>query len=342
MKIEDLKYTLRPENITSVPRDIRLGRRDLGRMIVIDRKNKVQIDSFVLDLPNFFSKGDVLVLNNSKRVPGILKGVLHHNNAQVELQFVSLSREKNALCRIYPMHHISIGQFIDFEGDQLLIVGKDIGPNRLCEVAAMDRPLAELLKDKGYPINAFFSSRSWDVDHLNPFYSKVEGSIESPLAGLHFTPELLCKLEKKGVQIVYVTLHSIGSWLPFLEQNIDDHQVFEEEFEISELAASVIMSAMKKGNCITACGSTAMRAIESSTDETGNIIQGLNRTKLYIKPGYNFKIIDRYFTNFHQYRTSLMVLDAAFCGKELLMQSIEVAKERSYLFYEYGDAVFYI
>lgn len=342
MKIEDLKYTLRPENITPIPREIRLGRRDLGRMLVVDRERQMQIDSFVLNLPGYFNPGDVLVLNNSKRVPGILKGSLHHNKAQVELQFVSLSKERNALCRIYPMHYVELGGRIDIGPDHLMITGKAIGPNLICEVRAESRSLADILKDHGYPINAFFSSQSWHVDYLNPFYSTVEGSIESPLAGLHFTPELLRTLAGAGVKIVYVTLHSIGSWLPFREENIDDHQVYEEEYEIPGETAEIINGAKREGNRITACGSTALRTLESSSDEYGRIADGVGRTGLYIKPGYEFKVVDRYFTNFHQYKTSLMVLDAAFCGKDLLMKSIEVAKDREYLFYEYGDAVLYI
>lgn len=342
MKIEDLKYTLGSENLTPEPREIRLGRRDLGRMCVVDRKRKEQIDSFVLQLPDYFEPGDVLVLNNSRRVPGILKGVLEHNHAQVELQFVSLSDGDASLCRIYPMHHIKKGVKIIFGSNVLEVTGTNLLKNALCEVRSTQRQLKDILKEKGYPINAFFSSRVWDVDYLNPFYSTKEGSIESPLAGLHFTPELLQTLTDKGVGIGYVTLHSVGSWLPFLEENIDDHVVFEEQYELPEDTAELINTAKCNNKCVIACGSTAIRTIESAAVGKGVVKAQTAKTSLFIKPGYKFKIADKYFTNFHQYRTSLMVLDAAFCGYELLMESIEVAKKRGYLFYEYGDAVFYI
>lgn len=342
MKIEDLRYELGSDNITPEPREIRLGRRDLGRMVVIHRDTELVEDSYVLSLPDYFEEGDVLILNNSKRVPGILKGFLKHNQAQVELQFVSLNEGPSALCRIYPMHYIQPGVVIQFGSDCLKVTGIELLANRLCEVTSESDTLKNILKRHGFPINAFFSSKIWDVNLLNPYYSTKEGSIESPLAGLHFTPELIEKLKSGGVKIGYVTLHSVGSWLPFLEEDIEDHKVFEEEFEMPAETAALINEAKANGKRVTACGSTAMRTVESSYDENSKVRAQTGKTSLYIRPGYEFNIVDRYFTNFHQYKTSLMVLDAAFCGYDLLMKSIEEAKKRKYLFYEYGDAVFYI
>lgn len=342
MQIDDLKYTLLPKNISPEPREIRLGRRDRGRMIVVDRQSKQQSDSYVLELPSYFEEGDVLVLNNSKRVPGILKGTVASNNAQVELQFVGIGKGNISICRIYPTHHIQKGSLLHFGEHTLQVTGERLTSNQLYEVSSTGEPIIDILKKMGFPINAFFSSNIWDVDYLNPFYAKHEGSIESPLAGLHFTPELLETISQRGVQICYVTLHSVGSWLPFLENDIDDHKVFQEEFEMPEDTADIINTAKASNKRVTVCGSTAMRTVESAADQKGKVTAQKGKSGLYIKPGYTFRVADRYFTNFHQYKTSLMVLDAAFCGQELLMESIEVAKERGYIFYEYGDAVFYI
>lgn len=124
MKIEDLKYTLGGEHIVAEPREVRLGRRDLGRMIVVDKKNKKHIDSFVQNLPDYFEEGDVLILNNSKRVPGILKGNIVGNNAQVELLFVNVGKNNSAMCRIYPTHHVQIGSVIKFGNDTVEVVQK--------------------------------------------------------------------------------------------------------------------------------------------------------------------------------------------------------------------------
>jgi S-adenosylmethionine:tRNA ribosyltransferase-isomerase len=342
MRIEDFKYTLKEHNITPEPREIRLGRRDLGRMIVIDRSLRQQIDSHVLQIPDYFESGDVLILNNSKRVPGILKGNIEHNGAQVELQFIGLGPGESAMCRIYPMHYITESTIITFGQDKLTVTGRDLFINKLCKVTAYEDSLINILKRHGFAINAFFSSKAWDVDYMNPYYSTKEGAIESPLAGLHFTPELINTLQNKGVGIGYITLHSVGSWLPFLEDDIEDHNVFEEELELPEETAALINRTKKNGKKVVACGSTVIRTIESCADENGLVTPQIGHTSLYIRPGYHFRTVDRYFTNFHQYKTSLMILDAAFCGYELLMETIEVAKEREYLFYEYGDAVFYI
>ncbi len=342
MKIDDLKYNLLPKNICAEPREVRLGRRDRGRMIVIDGQKKKQIDSYVLELPAYFEEGDVLVLNNSKRVPGILKGTVISNGAQVELQFVNVDKSNKAICRIYPTHYLEKGTRIQIGNDQLVISSDQFTSNRLYEITSEHTPVMDVLKENGFPINAFFSSQVWGVDYLNPFYAKHEGSIESPLAGLHFTPELLEKIASRGVQICYVTLHSVGSWLPFTESDINDHTVFQEYFEMPEATAGILNTAKANRKRVTACGSTAMRTIETCSDDQGRVNSQKGKSSLYIKPGYTFKTVDRYFTNFHQYKTSLMVLDAAFCGRDLLMDSIEVAKESGYIFYEYGDAVFYI
>lgn len=342
MKIEDLKYSLGGEHIVAEPREVRLGRRDLGRMIVVDRKQKKHIDSFVLKLPDYFESGDVLILNNSKRVPGILKANIVDNNAQVEILFVNLGKNDSAMCRIYPTHHVRVGTIIAAGDDRVEVTQKGLTTNNLYEVHSLTDSLKNVLKKNGVAINAFFSSQEWKVEHLNPYYSTIEGSVESPLAGLHFTPELLEALKNKGVNIGYITLHSSGSWLPFLEDNVDDHKVFEEEFEMTAETAALINEAKGKGKKVVACGSTAMRSIETSADEKGVAHPQKGVSHLFIKPGYTFRIVDHYFTNFHQYRTSLMVLDAAFCGQEFLMETYEEAKRRGYIFYEFGDAVFYL
>lgn len=341
MRIDDLKYNLGRENIASEPREVRLGRRDLGRMLVVNRKKQNQEDSFVKLLPQYVSKGDLIILNKSKRVPGILKGNLSHNNAQVEIQLVEINEEHHASCRIYPMHHIDAGVVVNCQGHRVKIIEVSKEKYQLCRIAT-DVDIKEILKAVGYPITSFFYSRYWDISYLNPIFSSEEGSIESPLAGLHFTDELMTELKEQGINFGFVTLHSVGSWLPFVEENIEDHQVLEEWCEMSEETASLINLTKSRGNKVIACGSTAMRTIESSATSVGTVSCFQGKTGLYIQPGYNFKIVDHYFTNFHPYKTSLMVLDVAFCGKDLLMKSYKRAQKSQYLFFEFGDAVFYL
>lgn len=341
MKVEELKYALGGENIASSPREVRLGQRDLGRMLVVDRQRKAQRHAFVRSLPELLAPGDVLVLNNSKRIPGLLKAHVAHNEAQVEVQFVHYEENDQALCRIYPGHHVRPGVYIRAGRSLFEVVQDHIAPNDLCLVKALGTSLTEILKAEGYPITSFFYSRYWEVEYLNPCFSSQEGAIESPLAGLHFTPRLLADLSAAGIAQAYITLHSVGSWLPFLEEDIEDHAVNKEWFHMPEAAADLINAAKERGNKVIACGSTAMRTVESAATN-GRVRAMQQRSDLYIRPGHAFQVVDHYFTNFHPYRTSLMVLDAAFCGKDLLLESYEAAKREGYLFFEFGDAVLYL
>lgn len=342
MKIEELKYTLEGKNIASEPREVRLGRRDLARLLVVDRQNKTQQHSFVQSLPDLLNAGDTIILNDSKRVPGIIKANLIGNSAQVEIQLVEIDEKETALCRIYPTHHLQDGAIVAVGDHLLTISGHRKGSYQLYQIESSKMPIVDILKELGYPITSFFYSNYWDIDFLNPYFANKEGSIESPLAGLHFTPELIGKLQTKGIHIGYVTLHSVGSWLPFLEEHIEEHKVMEERCHLPEETADLINRTKATGGKVIPCGSTAMRTIETAAIGPGEVQAYSGKTSLYIQPGYSFKIADHYFTNFHPYRTSLMVLDAAFCGSDLLLESYELAKNEGYLFFEFGDAIIYI
>ena len=199
--------------------------------------------------------------------------------------------------------------------------------------------LRQLLIETGRPIAGFFYEGHWSCEHLNPYYATEEGGVESPLAGLHFTPELVGRVEEAGVKVCFVTLHSVGSWLPFLEDQVEEHEMWAEQFVIPEETAAAIDVARQTGNRVFCCGSTSLRAIESAAEEDGTVKAMRGRTHLYVTPGYEFRAVDAYFTNFHQYQTSLIVLDAAFGGTELIMESYRAASDMGYSFFEFGDAV---
>ena len=165
--------------------------------------------------------------------------------------------------------------------------------------------------------------------------------MESPLAGLHFTEDLVADLQSCGVGVVFITLHSVGSWLPFLEDEVESHEMHAEWFSVPEETATEINLALSRGSRVVACGSTSLRAIESAAGDNGHVTAQSGRTKLYASPGYRFKTISGYFTNFHQQRSSLMVLDSAFAGRDLVLRAYEYAADHQYGFYEFGDAVFY-
>lgn len=343
MRIQSLKYSLVPENLEGTPREIRLGQRDLARLLVVNRKEGTFSHSHVRELPSLLDAGDVLVLNNSKRIPGVLRGFTEREG-QVELRFVDLDANETGLCRIFPMHDIRPGCRIRLRnGGYVDILEMGITKYNLARVCSdSGSTLRELLRAQGIPILGFFYEGIWNTDYLNPYYASVEGSVESPLAGLHFTPELVSSIKAAGIEVCFVTLHSVGSWLPFLEENVEDHEMWPEKFRVSEETAEAVTRARKNGKRVFACGSTSLRALESAARDDGKVEATEGSTKLYITPSYRFKVVDGFFTNFHQYQTSLIVLDAAFAGADVVKKAYRDASKRKYSFYEFGDAVLYL
>lgn len=341
MRIESLRYELGPENVAGTPREIRLGRRDLGRLLVVDRAGKKLLDREVKDLPALLRPGDVIVLNNSARIPGVLRGRTLRDG-QVELRFVDLGDEGRGLCRIFPQHDVKVGDVLGLQGgDAVRVLGTNLTAYGLAEVEGVSQPLRVLLREQGSPILGFFYDDLWGVDELNPYYATEEGSVESPLAGLHFTPILIQALRARGIEVAFVTLHSVGSWLPFLEASAEEHRMWPEAFCIPPETEASIMRARAAGGRVIAVGSTSLRALESSVVDGRTVRATCGRTDLYITPGYRFGVVDLYFTNFHQYQTSLMILDCAVAGADLVMRAYRTAAKRGYRFYEFGDAVLY-
>lgn len=342
MLIESLRYDLGPENIAAEPPEVRLGRRDLGRMLVVDRKKRTMRHAIVRDLLRLLAPGDAFVINNSKRIPGVLFGRTEQGS-QVELRFAGLSDAWTGDCRIYPAHGVAVGTSILTEdGNRLSVDSIQSTPHVLHRVRAVAKSLEDTLRANGLPITSFFSNGYWSLDNYNPVYAEEEGSIESPMAGIHLTAELLETLRARGIRVVTITLHSVGSWLPFVEDQVDNHQMHEEKYKISAEAAEAIRATREAGGRIFACGSTVLRTLESAAENTGDVIAGAGATSLYIRPGYSFRIVNAYFTNFHTYRSSLMVLDAAVCERSLLMRAYRHAQRAGYLFHEFGDAVLYV
>jgi len=342
MRITEFEYSLAPQNIAAEPREVRLGKRDRCRMLVVDRRNQTLTDSWVQDLPNFFDQGDVLVVNNSGRIPGVLKGRAD-NDGQVDMRFAALKSRNLASCRIYPDYAIEVGGRIRINGREAFrVVTGPYGLNGIYDVEPIDSDIPTLLQTYGTPIPSFFASTDWPIESYNPYYATTRESVGSPMAGLHFTPDLMDAMKARGVQVVFVTLHVAASWLPFLAESIEDHQINEERFSLSEEAADTINRAKSTGRRVVACGSTVLRTLETAAESPGRVRPTDGVSKLYIRPGFEFKIMDRYFTNFHVWRSSLMVLDAAVCGFPFVRQVYAHGSSNGYLFQDFGDAVFYV
>lgn len=341
MLLDQLTYELAPENIAGEPREVRLGARDRGRMLVVDRASGGLQHCNVLDLPDVLEAGDVVVLNDSKRLPGVLK-THSAQGAQIELRLTEVTGARRGLARPYPTHFIAPGlKLATANGARLTVTETDIGPHRLCALECED-DLVEVLKAEGLPITSFFYRGYWDIAHYNPVYAGEEGSLESPMAGLHFTERLVAQLEARGVHVCRITLHVVGSWLPFLGDDLDIHHAQAERYCIPEATAERIAAAKAAGRRVVAVGSTSVRTLETAALDDGVVHAGRGVSTLFLKPGARFRVIDGYFTNFHPARSSLMVLDAAFCPLDVLMPAYREAQQRGYMFQEFGDAVLYL
>lgn len=341
MRLSSLRYNLKPENIATEPREMRLGRRDLSRMLVVDRKNQALIDSYVADLSYWIAPGDVLVLNNSKRLPGVLKARVD-GAAKVDLRLVNLVNELTCIASIYPIHLVKVGTRLHLADGQVLVVEQaNVGPHKLFRLRGA-RSISQSLIQVGLPITSFFYSNYWDIDHYNPVYADRAEAVESPMAGLHFTNELLNSLRESGVVVCFVTLHVVGSWLPPIGDDTDSYAVYAEPYEISEDTAAAIAKAKQSGNRIIAVGSTTVRALESCALTSGSVRAFKGDSTLFISPGHTLKAVDAYFTNFHPAQSGLMALDATLCERKLLLKAYKYANDHNYLFLEFGDAILYI
>jgi S-adenosylmethionine:tRNA ribosyltransferase-isomerase len=240
MRLVDLSYELSPSHLACEPREIRLGDRDRGRMLVVRRDTGDVLHSTVLDLAEQLTPGDVLVLNNSKSSPGVLKTRTIPVGAQIELRIAFFDGERRAITRAWPTHFVKEGLTVrTLSGEKLTITEVNIPPHGLCAVEGAI-PLLETLKKEGLPITSFFYKGYWKPEHYHPVYASAEGSVESPLAGLHFTWHLLDLLKARGVVVEFVTLHVAGSWLPFLEEESSDHEAPPEEFFVPPETAAAI------------------------------------------------------------------------------------------------------
>lgn len=341
MRLSEFHYTLGPENVACEPHEVRLGRRDLGRMLLVDRKQQRQSHSYVSSLPDLLRPGDVLVLNNSKRMPGVLRARTVDEEGQVEVRFTALESERVGLARVYPQHFVRPGARLRVaEEATLTLQDTDIGEHQLCRIIS-DMRLSAILKNIGLPITSFFYTGYWNLDNYNNVFATEEGSVESPMAGLHFTPELLQAIEARGIEIRFLTLHVVGSWLPPTSDDAGECLMAVEQYVVPESTAQAVEQARSRGCRVLACGTTVVRALESAALEDGTVHAGKATTSLRISPGFNFRVVDMYFTNFHPSRSSLILLDAAFCNPDLLLRSYEVARSAGYLFFEFGDAVLY-
>ena len=295
------------------------------------------------DILDFLHEGDCLVLNNTKVIPARLMGVKADTGATIEV--LLLKRRENDIWEtlVKPGKKARPGAVISF-GDGIL-TGKVLDiveeGNRLIQFS-YEGIFEEVLDRLGeMPLPPYITHKLQDKNRYQTVYAKYEGSAAAPTAGLHFTKELLAEVEEKGVKIAYVTLHvGLGTFRPVKEENVLEHHMHSEFYQVTPEAAELINSTKAAGGRVICVGTTSCRTIESAANEEGKVIPGCDNTEIFIYPGYRFKVLDNLITNFHLPESTLIMLVSALAGKEHVLAAYKTAIDMKYRFFSFGDAMF--
>ena len=339
MKRQDFYYDLPEELIAQDP----LEDRSSSRLLVLNKETGEVSHHIFKDIKDYLKKGDCLVINDTKVIPARLIGSKVGTDAKIEI--LLLKRKENNVWEtlVKPGKKAKPGAKISF-GDGLLI-GEVIDVveegNRLIQFS-FEGIFEEILDQLGQmPLPPYITHQLEDKNRYQTVYANHTGSAAAPTAGLHFTPELLGELEAKGVDIARVTLHvGLGTFRPVKVDNILEHHMHSEFYQIDEEAAAKINHAKDNGGRVICVGTTSCRTIESAADETGHLKACSGWTEIFIYPGYKFKALDCLITNFHLPESTLVMLVSALAGRDNVMAAYEEAVKERYRFFSFGDAMF--
>lgn len=338
MKRQDFYYELPEELIAQDP----LEDRSSSRLLVLDKESGAVSHHVFKDVIDYLNEGDCLVINDTKVLPARLIGAKVGTDAKIEV--LLLKRKENNIWEtlVKPGKKAKIGTKISF-GDGLLmgeVVDIVEEGNRLIQFA-YEGIFEEILDQLGQmPLPPYITHHLEDKNRYQTVYAEHTGSAAAPTAGLHFTPELLEKIKKKGVDIARVTLHvGLGTFRPVKVDEITDHHMHSEFFQIEEEAATKINRAKDTGKKVICVGTTSCRTVESAADETGHLKACSGWTEIFIYPGYQFKVLNSLITNFHLPESTLVMLVSALAGREHVLAAYEEAVKERYRFFSFGDAM---
>lgn len=336
MQLSDFDYELPPSLIAQNP----ITPRDHCRLMIIDRKKQQIEHSRFYKLTHFLKAGDVVVLNNSKVIPARLKGNV--GNKTVEIFLVRAASEDSWIVLGKPGKSLVPGKKIQINSDLEASVEKIYEDGqRLIRFSKKGNELEIALKKAGMtPLPPYIKNSTAHSDEYQTIYATLEGSVAAPTAGLHFTKELLSKLQSKGVQLEFITLHvGPGTFLPLKTASIQNHRMHSEPFSLEPHVAQRLSRAKKEGRRIIAVGTTSARVLESCYVPEKGFKAGTGETSLYVYPGYQWRCLDGLITNFHLPKSTLLLLTCAFGGQELIVKAYQEAIRRKYRFYSFGDAM---
>lgn len=338
MNVSDFNYELPKELIAQDP----LEKRSESRLMVLDKETGDVTHKHFYDIIECINEGDCLVINNTRVIPARLYGSKEGTDAAIEILLLKRIDADTWECLTKPGKKARVGARISF-GDGIL-VGEIIDiveeGNRLIRFE-YDGIFEEILDKLGeMPLPPYITHKLQDKNRYQTVYAKYDGSAAAPTAGLHFTPELMEELRDKGIRIAEVTLHvGLGTFRPVKVENVLEHHMHSEYYEINEEACDIINSTKESGGKVISVGTTSTRTIESAADENGYLTPKKGNTDIFIYPGYDFKVIDSLITNFHLPESTLIMLVSALAGRENVLSAYEEAVKEKYRFFSFGDAM---
>ena len=341
MKTSDFYYDLPEELIAQDP----LEDRTASRLLVLDRKTGAVKHKIFSDVIDYLNEGDCLVINNTRVIPARLIGEKEGTGGKVEV--LLLKRRANDVWEtlVKPGKKLRPGAKITFGDGRLRAEVLEVVEegNRLVKFY-YEGIFEEILDSLGeMPLPPYITHKLEDKEMYQTVYAKFDGSAAAPTAGLHFTKELLNKIEEKGIKIASITLHvGLGTFRPVKVDDVNNHHMHTEWYEVNAEAAEIINETKRNGGRVICVGTTSCRTIESVADDNGYMKAKTGETDIFIYPGYKFKIMDGLITNFHLPESTLVMLVSAFAGKENVLSAYETAVKEKYRFFSSGDAMILI
>lgn len=339
MKTDDFDFDLDEDLIAQHP----MKNRDESRLMVMNRTSGEISHKRFYDIVDYLEPGDVLVLNDTRVIPARLFGNRPDKDEKIEVLLVKREEDDVWETLVKPGKKMKLGSNITF-GDGLLkgeVVDINDEGNRFIKFS-YEGIFEEILDELGnMPLPPYITEKLEDKERYQTVYAKHEGSAAAPTAGLHFTKELLKKIEEKGVVVKFVTLHvGLGTFRPVKVDDVEKHNMHSEMYIMPKDTADAINEAKKNGNKIIAVGTTCIRTLESVHKKHGDIREDSGWTDIFIYPGFEFKVVDSLITNFHLPKSTLLMLVSAFSTKENILRAYDIAVKERYRFFSFGDAMF--
>lgn len=338
MKTNEFDYNLPEELIAQHP----TKNRDEARMMVLDKNTGDREDKYFYDIINYLQAGDVLVMNDTRVIPARLFGHRTEKEEKIEVFLLTNTEGSKWEVLVRPGKKMKIGTEVIFSEElscKVLEIKED--GNRIVEFY-YEGIFNEILDRLGnMPLPPYIKEKLKDNEDYQTVYSKNPGSVAAPTAGLHFTKELLEKIEAKGIKLAYLTLNvGLGTFRPVNEDEITDHKMHSEFYTLSEETAEILNEAKKEGRRIIAVGTTSIRTLEAVYQKNGKICADSGWTDIFIYPGFEFKVVDAIITNFHLPKSTLIMLIAAFTSKDIILNAYNDAVSKKYRFFSFGDCMF--